>query len=138
MDTATLALPNLLFQSALLALVVVSGYLSRARKKHLRLHCTLIRVAGGGLILSAIVVMVPSFWNYQPGKAPLSWFTVEVMVHAALGLALLGLWVYVNLVMMRLLPRKGRLRNHMRVASGLWVGVFLIGVHIYARIWLGL
>jgi len=58
-----------------------------------------------------------------------------MLIHHALGLVIIGLWLYINLVVGGILKVKGRLAMPMRIALTLWVLVFLIGIHIYIVIW---
>jgi hypothetical protein len=137
MQSGTLALASLILQFGLFGVLLFASYQARVKRALIR-HCFVMRIAGGLLILSVIAVMAPSFFSYATSRAPFSWFTVEVMVHTAMGLSVTGLWVYVNLAMMKIIRRKGRLLKHMRWATGLWIAIFAIGLHMYAAIWLGL
>ena len=69
--------------------------------------------------------------NEQPGAL----FSAEMLIHHTLGLVVIVLWVYINLVFAGVIKRRRRLVLAMRLAFASWVLAFFMGVHMYALIW---
>ena len=134
MDIRTLALLNFITQILLLGIVITAAYLAKV-KRNLTRHCNVMRVAVIVLILSIVVIMAPSLFNHLRVRPPLSWFYVEMALHVALGLGIIGIWVYANLCLKGILKMRGRLLVSMRVAFIMWVVSFALGVHMYILTW---
>ncbi|MBI2829863.1 MAG: hypothetical protein HYX81_01745 [Chloroflexi bacterium] len=132
MTVKDLALGNLIFQILLIGLVSWAAFL--AKRKQLKTHCTLVRIA---VILQLIViafVMTPSMVGYlKPGTSTI--LLAEILTHHTLGLLVVGIWVYVNLVMLRVLKTKRRLITVMRIALLSWIAAILMGGHLYLTIY---
>ncbi len=94
-----------------------------------------MRVAVPLLIISAVVVMLPSMLGYSGDGVTLTWFIAEMYIHHTLGLAVIGLWVFANLAQTGRIRLQSRLLPHMRAAAIIWVITFIMGVHIYLVIW---
>lgn len=129
-----LALVNFIVQIALMGVVVYAGYL--AGKRNLRKHCTVMRIAVALQILATIAVMGPSFLGHTVNHGALPpWFFAEIVTHAVMGLAIIGIWVFVNLARTGVIKVRWRLQGIMRVAFFLWSAVFAIGMHMYLLLW---
>ncbi|MBI4188773.1 MAG: hypothetical protein HY529_06170 [Chloroflexi bacterium] len=105
-----------------------------ARRMKLVKHCTVMRIAVPVLIVSTVAVMVPSFIHYAAEQVVPLWLLLEMLLHGALGLIVVGIWVYVNLVQSGRLKARGRLLVPMRTAFVLWMITFIGGIHIFVVI----
>lgn len=133
-DVRILAVTNLTVQLLLIILISVAAYL--AKKRQLKKHCTIMMVAVPVQIIAIAGVMLPSMLGYVQYGQPYSFFNIEIWAHHILGLAVIALWIYINLVFRRLIKIRGRLVNHMRLAFVLWLLVLFTGLHLYIVIWM--
>ena len=124
---------NLFAQLGLAVILVLAAYL--ARRGRLQNHCAVMRIAVLVQILSIAVVMLPRLLGYVKNLQPTSTLSIEIWIHHLLGLAVVAIWVYVNLVMMGRIKKRGRLRSVMRLAFTLWLVSLGLGIHIYTSIW---
>ncbi len=91
-------------------------------------------------ILAVLGLMLPSMSGFLEKERYGLVFTAELLVHHGLGLLVIILWVYINLVSMGVIgtgvfgPRRG-FRMAMRYAFALWLLTFAIGMHLYYSIW---
>ncbi|MEK7354036.1 MAG: hypothetical protein AABZ77_05985 [Chloroflexota bacterium] len=133
-DIKTLASINLLIQALLLGAVLVAAYVAKIRRQLIR-HCKIIRVAVVVQLLSIFLIMLPSMLGYlkSPGQVALK---TETLIHHSLGILLVLLWVYINLAVMGRVRVLGRLAMYMRTALLIWLLAFLLGLHLYFRIYL--
>lgn len=134
MDIRMFTLVNLVLQIALMGVLVFAVYL--AHKKKLLKHCTVMRIIVPVQIAAIAVVMLPSFLGYVTSGVPVTIFFIEMVAHGVLGLAVLALWIFVNLAQMGLIKVRRRLLFPMRLALVLWLISFAIGVHMYFTLWL--
>ncbi|MDO9098859.1 MAG: hypothetical protein Q7U60_12165 [Candidatus Methanoperedens sp.] len=129
-DVKTLALANLAIQILLVIMLFGAAYF--AKKRELIRHCNFMRVLVPVQIIAIAAVMLPSMPGYienPPG------FYIEMLVHHTLGLLVIALWLYINLAFGKpWMPRKSAL--FMRTAFILWILAFLLGLHMYALIYL--
>ncbi len=131
-DIRTLALANLTIQIFLIIMVSVAVYLAK-KKKDLTKHCTFIRVLVPVQIIAIITVMLPSMLGYLAHPLP---FATEILVHHALGIIVVVLWIYINLSFGKpWMPRN--LALFMRSAFTLWILALLIGLYLYLMIYVG-
>jgi len=129
----TLIAVNLIVQLSLLVALLIAAYL--AKKGKFTKHCTIIRIAVIVQLLAIFVVMLPEMLGYVQTLSPTAFISIEMWIHHLLGLAVVAIFIYVNLVMMGKITIKGRLRNTMRLAFGLWFLALVSGIHIYVSIW---
>ncbi len=129
LDIRTLVSVNLALQTVLIAAASVAAYF--ARKRQLQTHCGVLRVAVPLQALSFVSIMLPAMMGYFPLGQKGLLLAVEIPVHASLGLVVILLWVYVNLVVKGVLGSWGRLANTMRLAFASWVISYFIGLHVY-------
>lgn len=134
MDPRTIALANLIVQILLVGLLGYSGYTVKI-KKNLKRHCWIMRIAVAVLLVSALVVMLPSLLSYTGGGLNSSLFYIEMLVHHTLGLVVVAIFVFANLAMAGVIKLKGRLVPYMRVAAAAWTLSLIMGVHMYFVIW---
>jgi len=131
-DVKTLALANLAVQ--ILLVIMLSGAAYLAKKRNLIRHCNFMRVLVPVQIIAIAAVMLPSLLGYIENPPP---FNTEILVHHALGLAVVVLWIYINLSFGKpWMPRN--LALFMRTAFVLWILAFLLGLHMYLLIYVGL
>ncbi|MBI2852465.1 MAG: hypothetical protein HYX84_05140 [Chloroflexi bacterium] len=128
-----LAMVNLIVQVVLMGVVVYAGFVASAR--NLRKHCAIMRVAVAVQLIAILAVMAPSLLGYTVNRALAPLFYAEMLAHAIIGLTIVGIWVFVNLVQTGVIKFRRRLLGIMRTAFFLWAAAFAIGVHMYLVIW---
>ena len=134
MNEKTIVIINLIFQCMLLLTVLVAGYLARFRH-NLKLHCLILRVAIPLQILAIAAIMLPAMLGYIHRGDRTTLFNTEMWIHHVLGLGVVGLWVYINLVFQGIIKSPGRLVILMRLAFFLWIIVLLMGIYLYLVTW---
>jgi hypothetical protein len=133
-DPKTFADINLALQIVLFAAVLTAVYLARRKKRFLR-HCRIMRVIVPLQVLDIVFVMLPSLTNHLENSTKGFSFDAELVAHHSLGLAVVALWVYVNLVSAGKLKSPGSLATPMRAALLLWTVTIAAGVHQYFVLW---
>lgn len=135
-NVGTLAVANLIAQLLLMIAVFVAVYLAK-RRRALSKHCIIMRVAVPLQIITIAGVMLPSMLGFIKNEPLGAIFSTEILIHHTLGLVVVALWVYINLVFVGIM-NKGRRRIvvAMRLAFISWVLTFLLGLHMYVLIWL--
>jgi hypothetical protein len=129
-DIHTLSVINLSVQILLLFMVLAGAYFARLKKNYL-LHCAILRAAVPLQIVMVGVIMLPSMLGYiEHANRPFV-LNLELFIHHTLGLIVIGIWVYVNLVLWGLIKIAGRLFNVMRLAFGTWMLTIMLGFHLY-------
>lgn len=132
-DIRTLALANLALQILLIIMVSGAVYLAK-KKRELMRHCTFMRVLVPVQIIAIITIMLPSLLGYLTHPPS---FSTEMLVHHALGILVVVLWIYINLSFGK--PWQPRnLALFMRSAFTFWILALLIGLHMYLMIYTGL
>lgn len=132
-DVKILAMINLLVQLLLIVIVFIAVF--QAKKRELGRHCTIMRGAVPVQIIAILTVMLPSMLGYIRNEQPGILFSTEMLAHHFLGLAVVVLWIYINLLFMGKVKGKVRLATIMRSALALWVLSLLLGLHMYILIW---
>ena len=132
MDIKLMATLDLILQTGLLVTVLIAAGIAKFQRKLIR-HCRIIRIAMGLQIIVILFRMLPLMLGYL--KSPGLSIRTEMLAHHTLGLALVVLWVYINLVVLGRARVLGNLRWYMRTALVMWGGAFLLGVHLYAQIY---
>jgi len=133
-NVKTLALINLSVQLFLILFLNYATFL--AKKRDLHKHCTIIRIAIGIQIIAIVTVMWESMLGYLVNDAKDVLFNIELLIHHSLGIILILLWIYINLVFSRIIRLRGNLRNIMKLAYIVWTFSFILGLHIYIKIYL--
>ncbi len=128
-DVQTLAIANLAVQISLIMTVFGAVYLAR-RKKLVR-HCTVMRVAVPIQIIAIVAVMLPSMLGYIENVPSLPFFYPEMLIHHSLGLAVVGLWIYINLGIERRVKMPRNRAAVMWLALGVWIASLILGLSIY-------
>ncbi|MFC1941839.1 hypothetical protein ACFLWU_01315 [Chloroflexota bacterium] len=134
LDVKILVIINLAVQIVLIITVCVAAFL--AKKRQLKNHCTIMMVAVPVQILAIAGVMLPSMLGYVRYGQPGSSLNIEIWIHHILGLAVIALWIYMNLVFRGVFKRRVRLIIPMRLAFVLWLLVLVTGLHLYLLIWI--
>ncbi len=119
--TRGLALVNLILQVALLVAAAAAFWL--AWKRRLKRHCLVMRVAIGVQIVLIAALMAPAFAARIRIWDGWSRFSVEWVVHHSLGVIVVLLFIFFNLVMTGVIKFRHRLRPYMRTALVLWAGL---------------
>jgi hypothetical protein len=134
-NTQALAWANLAFEAALLLAVLTAAYLARKKKKF-KIHCSIMRVAVPLQLIIIAVVMLPSMVGLiERGQS--GWiFNTAMLVHHSLGLAVVILWVVINLLFVGIIKINMDLKILMRAAFFSWMMVLLLGAFLFKGIWL--
>lgn len=135
MDLKILIPGNFALQIVLLGLLIYAGYIARYRR-NLGRHCKVMRIAVILLIISVAVPMTLSMVGYTSAGVMLNWFYIEMYAHHMLGLAVIVLWVYINLAQSGRIKVSHRLTPYMRSAFILWVITFIMGAYMFVIVWI--
>lgn len=120
---------NLILQLALFIALIYALLL--ARRREFKRHCLMLRMAFAAQILAILLLMSPAMGILlEPGR-PTSFLVAEIFLHHALGLAVILLFIYINLVYEKRLSPRFSMRSAMQAAAGMWVASLLMGFHIY-------
>ncbi len=130
----TLADLNLYLRLLLFVALLAAAYLAK-RKRRLALHCTILRSVVSVQILSIIFMMFPSLASQLELQPHGRLFSAELILHHSLGLVVVGLWVYVNLLVAGTVKTRIKLVVFMRTAFTLWVLLVMSGVYQYLMVW---
>jgi hypothetical protein len=134
MNEKTIVIINLAFQCALLLTVLAAGYLAKFRH-NLKTHCLILRVAIPLQILAIAAIMLPAMLGYIHKGDRTALFNTAMWIHHVLGLSVVGLWIYINLVFQGIIKGSGRPVISMRWAFSLWIIVLLMGIYLYLVTW---
>ena len=133
LDYQTLVASNLILQLILAAALAFAVFL--AKKKNFQRHCLVLRLAVTAQILAILVLMSPALGQIlEPGR-PNGLFRAEVLVHHGLGLVVVLLWIYINLVYLGRMRARLAPKLAMQAAAGLWVASLILGFHIYLKLY---
>jgi putative membrane protein len=129
----TIAQIDIVVQALVLAIVLAGAYQALVKKRLIR-HCRIIRVAMVIQLLTVLFRMLPALVTNlrNPGQAP---FEGEMLLHHSLGVLLILLFVYISLAVAGWVRVAGPLAWYMRTALIIWSVVFMIGIHLYTRIY---
>ena len=133
-DVKTQAMVNLTIQ--VLLIMTVSGAVFLVKKRNLGKHCVVMRVAVLLQIIAIAGVMLPSMLGYIENEPRGIFFNIEMLVHHTLGLIVIAIWIYINLVFAGIMRIRGRLAVAMRLALASWILALIIGLHMYFLIWM--
>jgi hypothetical protein len=134
LDIKTQAMVNLFLQ--VLLIITISGAVFLAKKRNLGKHCVVMRVAVLLQIIAIAGVMLPSMLGYIEHEQRGLFFNIEMVIHHTLGLAVIAIWIYINLVFAGVMRIRGRLASAMRLALASWILALIIGLHMYSLIWM--
>jgi hypothetical protein len=132
LDFETLVALNTAVQ--ILLALILTGAIILAKRRRFNRHCTATRIAFIVQILTILGIMLPAMSFYI--EAPDLLFRGEVLIHHALGLGAIVLWIYINLVYLRILKRRFSLKTAMQSAAVIWAASLLLGLHIYSRLYI--
>jgi hypothetical protein len=85
-------------------------------------------------VVSIIVTMTSPLFDLVRQPPPLRLLTTEAIAHHALGLVVVLIFIYVNLVYTGVVKTGRGFKNLMRTAAVLWALTLLLGIHLYVRI----
>ncbi|HMB46362.1 MAG TPA: hypothetical protein VKL21_11135 [Candidatus Methanoperedens sp.] len=132
-DIKTQAIANLTIQ--VLLIMTVSGAVFLVKKRNPGKHCVVMRVAVLLQIIAIAGVMLPSMLGYIENEQRGIFFNIEMLVHHTLGLIVIAIWIYINLVFAGVMRIRVRLDTVMRLALASWILALIIGLHMYFLIW---
>ena len=128
-DIRTLATANLIVQLVLIAFIISAVYL--ARKGRIIRHCMIVRGAVVVQLVAILAIMLPLLLGYIENVPPIPFLFPELIVHHALGLVLIALFVYINLEVGGVIRPLFYRKNVMRLALGVWLIALALGINIY-------
>jgi hypothetical protein len=131
--TRGLALTNTILQVLLIMMAGVAFWL--ARRRRLKRHCLVMRIAIGVQIVLIGALMAPSLSAYVGKWSGWSRFTAEIIIHHTLGVIVVLFFIFFNLVLTGVIKYRRRLRPLMWTALVLWLTSLGMGVHLYWYIW---
>jgi len=132
LDYQTLVASNIALQLILGTALVFAIFLTK--KKNFQKHCLVLRLAVIAQILAILALMSPAMGQIlEPGR-PDGFFRAEVLVHHALGLAVVLLWTYINLAYLRRWKARIPPKRAMQAAASFWVASIILGFHIYLKL----
>jgi uncharacterized membrane protein YozB (DUF420 family) len=132
-DIRMLATANLVVQLALIGFVFGAVYLAR-RGRVIR-HCTIVRGAVIAQIITILAIMLPSLLGYVENVPPIPFLYPELLTHHILGLVLIGIFLYINLEVGRVVRPLVKRKSVMRLALGLWLVALALGINIFLTIY---
>lgn len=132
-DIKTIAEINLGIQLLLTLVLAAAVYL--ARNKKFGNHCKVMRITVPVQILAILAIMLPSMDGYLVHGTPSLLFRTEMLVHHSIGLAIIVLWVYINLIFLGYVKPRFKIRTAMRLALSLWVLSLVMGLHMFVSIY---
>jgi hypothetical protein len=133
-DVRVLALINLVVQSLLMVVLSVATYNSLVKYDYKK-HCAILRFAVTVQLLTIALVMLPSLLGYLTNEHKGAFFNTEILFHHTLGLIVVGVWIYANLVLLKRVKERIRLQVVMRLAFASWIVTYLGGVYLYLTIY---
>ncbi|NJD77198.1 MAG: hypothetical protein FIB08_08920 [Candidatus Methanoperedens sp.] len=133
-DVKTQAMVNLTIQ--VLLIITMSGAVYLAKKRNLGRHCTIMRIAVLLQIIAIASVMLPSMLGYIEYEPLGIFFNFEMGIHHTLGLAVIVIWIYINLVFAGVMRIRVRLVTAMRLTLVSWILALIFGLHMYLLIWM--
>jgi len=133
LDFRTLVVMNITVQVILALALAGSIYL--AKKRSLKEHCKAMRIIVPVQILAILGIMLPAMSSYTNMPAGHAVPGYEVFIHHALGLGVVVIWVYINLVFLRYVKPFLRLKPTMQMAAAFWILSLILGVHIYSQLY---
>ncbi|MCZ7356162.1 MAG: hypothetical protein O8C66_00125 [Candidatus Methanoperedens sp.] len=132
-DIRTQALVNLALQ--VLLIIILSAAVFLAKKRNLGKHCMIVRAAVIVQIIAIALIMLPSLLGYVENIKP-NLFLAEMLAHHTIGLLLILVWIYINLVFTGRMRSSINLKTVMRLALMLWIISLILGIHMYTKIYL--
>ena len=125
----TMVALNLILQLALSVALIYALLL--ARRREFKRHCLMLRLAFAAQILAILLLMSPAMGMVTEPGLQFSFLIAEILLHHALGLAAIPLFIYINLVYKRGISPRFSMRSAMQATASLWAGTLLLGFHIY-------
>jgi uncharacterized membrane protein YozB (DUF420 family) len=132
-DVKTIAEINLAIQILLTLILIDAVYL--AKNKKFGGHCKVMRATVPVQILAILTIMLPSMNGYLVHGTPGPLFQAEMLAHHSIGLAIIVLWVYINLIFLKYLRPRSKIKTAMRLALAFWALSLVIGFHMFVSIY---
>ena len=133
-DIKVLALANLIVQSLLMAVLALAAYNSIIKGNFTK-HCAILRIAVPVQLLAVALIMSPSMLGYLSNEHKGTLFNAEILIHHTLGEIVIVVWLYANLVLLKVIKPWIKLVSVMRLAFASWITAYLIGVYLYVTIY---
>lgn len=130
------ALPSINLAAQILLALALLTAVNLAKKKAFSRHCTVMRIAAALQILAIMAIMLPPMSDYLRYTSQSPLIQMEIAVHHALGLIVVVLWIYINLVFMKYIPAYLNARTAMRLGFAFWMLSLLLGIHIFMILYL--
>jgi hypothetical protein len=126
----SIAVANLVIQALLITTMFTAAYLAKIKKKF-GVHCKILRIIIPIQILLILTLMLPSTLRIVGNKFTGTLFKTEILIHHSLGVAVVLLWILINLKFKDIIRIKIKLAYLMRITFFLWILVLILGVYIY-------
>ncbi len=133
LDFRTLVALNITVQ--IILALALAGSIFLAKRRSLKKHCAAMRIIVPVQILAILGIMLPAMSSYVNLPAGSAISEYEVLIHHALGLGVVVIWVYINLVFLRYVKPFLRLKPTMQMAAAFWILSLILGVHIYSQLY---
>lgn len=133
LDFRTLVALNITVQ--IILALALAGAIFLAKRRSLKNHCTTMRIIVPVQILAILGIMLPAMSSYVNLPAGSVVSRYEVFIHHALGLGVVVIWIYINLVFLRYVKPLLRLKPTMRMAAAFWILSLILGMHIYSQVY---
>jgi hypothetical protein len=133
-DVKVLAQGNLAVQTLLMGVLSVAAYNSLI-KRDFKKHCAILRIAVPVQILAITLVMLPSLLGYLINERKGVLFDSEILLHHTLGLVVIAVWIYANLVLLKKIKSRIPLKKVMRLGLVSWIITYSAGVYLYLKIY---
>jgi putative membrane protein len=88
-------------------------------------------------IFAILGVMLPSMHGHFHNSSTDPFLDFEILIHHTLGLMVVALWIYINLIFMNILKPKVRLKIMMSRALGCWAASMVLGLYLYWAVYSG-
>ncbi len=133
LDFRTLVALNITVQ--IILALALAGAIFLAKRRSLKKHCTAMRIIVPVQIMAILGIMLPAMSSYVDLPDGSTILRYEIFIHHALGLGVVVLWVYINLIFLRYVKPFLRLKPTMQMAAAFWILSLILGVHVYLQLY---
>ncbi|MDM7913303.1 MAG: hypothetical protein QUS09_09420 [Methanotrichaceae archaeon] len=133
LDFRTLVVLNITVQ--IILALALAGAIFLAKRRSLKKHCTAMRIIVPVQIMAILGIMLPAMSSYVDLPDGSTILRYEIFIHHALGLGVVVLWVYINLIFLRYVKPFLRLKPTMQMAAAFWILSLILGVHVYLQLY---
>ena len=128
-DPNLVVVMNIILQ--IILTVVLAFAILLARRREFKSHCLMLRLAFAAQILAILLLMSPAMGALLEPERGVNLLALELLLHHALGLAVIPLFIYINLVYERGIHPRLSMKSAMQAAAVMWTASLLMGFHLY-------